>query len=129
MGKKEEYRFTIQFSPTDPRHKPVVEILNSQGRRKAQYLVNAVLSYENAMEKAISGQMSPIDRETVAAIIDQILAQKTGQYIQKDKSSCLRPKENEIRTEKITFENTVSEIGEESLSAIAYSIAAFRKNG
>ena len=76
MGKKDEYRFTIQFSPTDSRHRPVVEILNRQGRRKAQYLVNAVLCYENGPEAATSNQSSSVNYQMIEAIVNQILTER-----------------------------------------------------
>lgn len=45
MGKKDEYRFTIRFDPDDDRHRLVAQILNSQGRKIARYVVRAVLAY------------------------------------------------------------------------------------
>ena len=43
MGeKKDSFRFTVQFNAGDPSHQQVAAILNEQGRRKAQFLVNAV---------------------------------------------------------------------------------------
>ena len=48
MAKKDIYKFTIQFSGGDPQHQQVAEILNQQGRRKAQFLVNTVLHYIHA---------------------------------------------------------------------------------
>ncbi len=126
MGtKKDEYRFTIQFSPTDPRHKPVVEILNRQGRRKAQYLVNAVLCYENGTEAATPGQ--PSSYQMIEAIVNQILAEKTVQKNQQSKQLLARRERKVHQSEEITFEDAALELGQEGLSAIADSIAAFRK--
>lgn len=46
MGeKKDSFRFTVQFNAGDPSHQQVAAILNEQGRRKAQFLVNAVIHY------------------------------------------------------------------------------------
>lgn len=50
MAKKDIYKFTIQFSGGDPQHQQVAEILNQQGRRKAQFLVNTVLHYIHCSE-------------------------------------------------------------------------------
>lgn len=41
-AKKDPYKFTIQFNPADPTHLQTAALLNRQGRRKAQFLVNAV---------------------------------------------------------------------------------------
>lgn len=48
--KKSLYRFTIGFNPGDPAHRQVAELLNRQGRRKAQFLVNAILHYIHCPE-------------------------------------------------------------------------------
>mgnify|MGYP004668568575 CR=1 FL=1 len=51
MGeKKDSFRFTVQFNAGDPSHQQVAAILNEQGRRKAQFLVNAVTHYMNCPE-------------------------------------------------------------------------------
>ena len=34
--KKEQNKFTIQFNAADPSHRQVADVLNRQGRRKAQ---------------------------------------------------------------------------------------------
>jgi len=38
-------RFTLQFNLEDPQQRMAAEILGQQGRRKAQFLANAVLQY------------------------------------------------------------------------------------
>ena len=48
--KNNPMRFTVQFSPGDPCHQQTVDILNQQGRRKAQFIVNAVMHYINCSE-------------------------------------------------------------------------------
>lgn len=46
MGdKKDPGKFTIRFNIADPQQQTVVELLNRQGRYKAQFLTNAVLLY------------------------------------------------------------------------------------
>ena len=48
--KKDPGKFTIRFNICDPQHKAVVDLLNRQGRSKAQFLVSAVLHYINCKE-------------------------------------------------------------------------------
>ena len=43
--KKDPRKFTIRFNICDPQHKAVIDLLNRQGRSKAQFLVSAVLHY------------------------------------------------------------------------------------
>lgn len=45
MGKQDEYRFNLKFDGTDEDHRRVSEFLNSCGRKKARYVVKAVLAY------------------------------------------------------------------------------------
>lgn len=44
MGKQEEYRFNLKFDETDEDHRRVSEFLNSCGRKKARYVVKAILA-------------------------------------------------------------------------------------
>ncbi len=48
--KKLPYRFTIGFNAEDPAHRQAAEVLNRQGRRKAQFLVNAILYYTHCTD-------------------------------------------------------------------------------
>lgn len=45
MGKQDEYRFNLKFDETDEDHRRVSEFLNSCGRKKARYVVKAILAY------------------------------------------------------------------------------------
>lgn len=125
MGaKKDEYRFTIQFSSEDSRHLQVAGILNRQGRRKAQYLVNAVLCYENGMDGA--AQEQPPNYHAIEAIVNQILAGKVLSDTQPAKPPA-PPKRNVSKSEEITFEDAADILGEDGMAAIADTLSAFRK--
>ena len=53
MGdKKDPGKFTIRFNIADPQQQTVVELLNRQGRYKAQFLTSAVLLYAYAASDA-----------------------------------------------------------------------------
>jgi len=45
MGKQNEYRFNLKFDEDDEDHRRVSEFLNSCGRKKARYVVKAMLAY------------------------------------------------------------------------------------
>ena len=75
MGeKKDSFRFTVQFNAGDPRHQQVAAILNEQGRRKAQFLVNAVTHYMNCPETPEAAAAPRIDRQTVEQLVREILS-------------------------------------------------------
>ena len=49
MGdKKDPGKFTIRFNIADPQQQAVAELLNRQGRYKAQFITNAVMLYVHA---------------------------------------------------------------------------------
>lgn len=43
--KKDPGKFTIRFNVADPKQRSAAELLNRQGRQKAQFLTTAVLHY------------------------------------------------------------------------------------
>lgn len=74
MGeKKDAFRFTVQFNAGDPSHQQVAAILNEQGRRKAQFLVNAVIHYINCPESPEAAAAPKIDRQAVEQLVREIL--------------------------------------------------------
>ena len=86
--KKDPGKFTIRFNICDPQHKAVIDLLNRQGRSKAQFLVSAVLHYINC-----NLQAPPIDPETLEKTIVSILEKRDrqkrgGDAPQKTESVC-----------------------------------------
>ena len=71
-GKKQPGRFTIQFSAADPQQRLVIELLNQQGRRKAAFLTNAVLSYcgQNVPPAPLPQQM---DLAAIEQVVRKVL--------------------------------------------------------
>ena len=68
MGeKKNGGRFCVQLNLNDPRHRQVAQLLEEQGRRKAQFIVEAVLKSPATTDTANLQQM-----------IGQLLAQQTA---------------------------------------------------
>lgn len=45
MGKQNQYRFNLMFDESDIDHRHVAEYLNACGRKKARYVVKAILAY------------------------------------------------------------------------------------
>ena len=52
--KKQKFRFTLQFDKNDTEHQKEVEILNEKGKKKSQYIVQAILSYSNNKNTMLS---------------------------------------------------------------------------
>ena len=45
MAKQDEHRFNLRFDEDDENHRRVSAYLNQCGRKKARYIVKAVLAY------------------------------------------------------------------------------------
>lgn len=60
MSKKNEYRFNLRFDETDEDHRKVCQFLNDYcgSRKKARYIVKAVLAYWTIENKSIE-QIAP----------------------------------------------------------------------
>ena len=75
--KKDPGKFTIRFNICDPQHKAVIDLLNRQGRSKAQFLVSAVLHYINYKETPEVSVPVP-DQAALEEMILAILAKNQG---------------------------------------------------
>lgn len=99
MGeKKRPGRFTIQFNLCDPKQKVVSDLLDQQGRSKAQFLTSAVLHYLNCPGMPECRTPLPIDRETLEKLVLEILARNTAGQLrpeQEGKSSA-EPLETDV---------------------------------
>lgn len=76
--KKDPGRFTISLNLEDMGHRKVAEALNRQGpRRKAQFIVNAVLHYMHCTQTPVipaPQQTLSADPAAIESIIIQVLA-------------------------------------------------------
>lgn len=121
--KKSIYRFTIGFNSGDPAHQQVAELLNQQGRRKAQFLVNAVLHYIHCPEtpdlSLVDGQAGRINQADMEALIMRILEERG--YVNTVKGQPDRKAAHDIP--EPAFDRTLDAAGYE---AIADSLTAFR---
>ena len=92
MAKKDIYKFTIQFSSGDPQHQQVTEILNRQGRRKAQFLVNTVLHYIHCTETPDIPQSPPINTDAIETIVRRIMEEYAQKPTRQEVRSMLEKK-------------------------------------
>jgi len=77
MAKKNPYVTTIGFNKEDPDHVYVADFLNSMGRGKGQYIVKAIMAYQNPIG-AGSGQVvvSAIDYEKIRTFVLKIIEER-----------------------------------------------------
>lgn len=124
MAKKDPYKFTIQFNGGDPSHIQIAEMLNRQGRRKAQFLVNAVMHYIHCSETPHIPELVMPDTNVIEKVVRRILEEQgkkneSGNNIQKETR---RP----IKSEEIDLGNAEEILGDEGVNAIARTMANFR---
>lgn len=120
--KKDICRFTIQFNPADPCHQKVIELLNSQGRSKAQFIANAVTHYMHC------SQTPEIPQNVSSYNIKDMIVEAVNQYMSNKEKS-----ERGKRTEQTKIHNNSESISyddlpfdENDMKAIADTITMFK---
>ena len=74
MGeKKKPGRFTLQFNMEDPQQRMASELLEQQGRHKAQFIASAVLSYIQHPTQGHGGDPPPIDEAALERMLLAII--------------------------------------------------------
>ena len=124
--KKNPGRFTIQFNPGDPKQLSVSELLEQQGRHKAQFITNAVLHYIHCPETPEVPEPQPIDRNLLEQLVMDILKRQGGELrsvSQNEEPAAV------VEPEPILEVPTELEklFGKEGLSAIASTLTAFQR--
>ena len=127
MGeKKDSFRFTVQFNAGDPSHQQVAAILNEQGRRKAQFLVNAVTHYMNCPETPEAAAAPPLDRQEVERLVREILADLRPEATPVAKDDALKDTPTATSSESIPLD-AAAMLGEDGFHSLMDSLAAIQK--
>ena len=125
MAKKDIYKFTIQFSSGDPQHQQVAEILNRQGRRKAQFLVNTVLHYIHCSETPDIPPQPPVNTDAIETIVRRIIEEYSEKPTRQDVRKT--PEKKTVKSEEIAFDDAAELLGEDGIAAVRNTIASFRR--
>ncbi len=125
--KKEDNKFTIQFNPADPQHAQTIAILNQQGRRKAQFITNAVTHYLHCSNTPDIPQAVPIDTAAIEAIVRRIMEEHSKASSAPKEDMKEVPKRSVSKTESIRYDEAAELLGEDGIAAIANTMAMFRK--
>jgi len=121
--KNNPMRFTVQFSPGDPCHQQTVDILNQQGRRKAQFIVNAVMHYINCSE---TPDVNPASIDT--ALIEGIVRRLLSEQIKTERTGSPEQLQRKVhKSESISIKEAEDTIGAEGMAAIMQTMAGFRR--
>ena len=119
--KKDPYKFTIQFNPSDPTHQQTAVLLNRQGRRKAQFLVNAVMHYIDIPQEP------PVDTALIETVVRKILKEQSKEP-QIKKAEKHHPSTVQAPEDDFSFDEAADALGADGLAAIANTMAMFRRD-
>lgn len=122
--KKDPYKFTIQFNPGDPAHRQTTDLLNGLERRKAQFIVNAVMHYIHCKETPDMPQTALMDMELIEAVVRRIMKEQSAAV---PSQGMAKPAGSPKKTpEDIQFEEAEETLGADGLAAIANTMIMFR---
>ena len=127
-NKKEQYKFTIMFNAGDPLAQQTADILNQQGRRKAQFITNAVQHYLHCKETPDIPQSlssASVDYSVIEKLVRRILAENSSLQTAAPSSQKTVPAIKQ--DEELQMDEAAELLGEEGLAAIANTMALFRK--
>lgn len=125
MEKKNEYVITIGFNKKLEEHRKVADILNGMGRTKAQYIVNAVIAYEQEGIQKVPLNRNLVDYEKVKYFVQQAVEE----YMEgrNDNDDVIRATKEGKKAKAIQpSEEQKIELGEEAWNGIMESIKSFR---
>lgn len=128
MGKKNPYVMTIGFNRHDPAHVEVAQFLNGMERGKAQYIVDAVMAYQNGGPAKISvssGAGRLTDYDTIRMIVLQVMEERENGAHGSNMAAA-----DVIETAKQPGTASADEIlnlDDEALSGILQSLEAFKR--
>ena len=125
--KKDPYKFTIQFNPSDPTHQQTAVLLNRQGRRKAQFLVNTVMHYIHCSQTPDIPQTPPMDTALIETIVRKVLKDQSEEpQIKKTEKHHLPTVQ--APEDDFSFDEAADALGADGLAAIANTMAMFRRD-
>ena len=127
MGeKKHPGRFTLHFNLEDPQQRTVSDLLEQQGRHKAQFITSAVLLYIQCPKPHGSDKGLPAIDEAALEQMMLTIIEKHPQFAVAAPSDPLGaegPPAQDAPTAR-PWENT---IGDDALKAISDTLAAFQQ--
>lgn len=127
MGeKKKPGRFTLQFNLEDPQQRMASELLEQQGRHKAQFIASAIMLYIQCPKpQGHDGGPPAIDEAAIERMMLSIL-EKHSQFAAAAPGEPPETEEHHApaATDKRPWENAM---GKDALDAINDTLAAFQQ--
>lgn len=128
MGeKKNPGRFTIQLNLNDPQQQAVCELLEKQGRHKAQFITSAVLHYINCSETPEMASVPLADLDLIEKMVLEILDRHAVKNCQQPKTEMSHSIKPEPQFRPAPSDELQQFLGEEGISAIKNTLSAFQR--
>ena len=125
MAKKNPYVTTIGFNKEDPDHVYVADFLNSMGRGKGQYIVKAIMAYQNP--EGISGGhvvVPAVDYEKIKSFVLKIIEERIN--INSDSGTKEIPRiKQKVKEEQVDPGHPI-DLDEDTINDIMQSLNMFR---
>lgn len=115
--KKDPGKFTVRFNPADPHQRTVIDLLNRQGRYKAQFLTSAILHYIHCSQAPDIYGASAVGSEEIERIVCSVLARQRAAP-----TPC-----QEIKPTATSREVSASQLENGDKDAISKTLEAFRQ--
>ena len=127
MGKKNPFVTTVGFNRHDPAHVEVAQFLNGMERGKAQYIVDAVMAYQNGGQAGVSvlsGAGRIADYEAIRKIVLQVMEEReSGVYGSNMAAEGAMEMAQQAET---SGENGLEGLDDDALGGILQSLEAFK---
>lgn len=125
MGdKKKPGRFTLQFNQEDPWQRMVSELLEQQGRHKAQFITSAILTYTQCPPQGDEGTPSAIDEAALERMMFSIM-EKNSRFAAQPSGKPLETKKP-LAPANPSKEPWGASMADDALRAITDTLAAFQ---
>ena len=125
MAKKNPYVTTIGFNKEDPDHVYVADFLNSMGRGKGQYIVKAIMAYQNPEGISNGHVVVPaVDYEKIKSFVLKIIEERISINADSGMKEIQRIK-REVKEEQVDPGQPI-DLDEETINDIMQSLNMFR---
>lgn len=125
MAKKNPYVTTIGFNKEDPDHVYVADFLNSMGRGKGQYIVKAIMAYQNPEGISNGHVVVPaVDYEKIKSFVLKIIEERISINADSGMKEIPRIK-REVKEEQVDPGQPI-DLDEETMKDIMQSLSMFR---
>ena len=125
MAKKNPYVTTIGFNKEDPDHVYVADFLNSMGRGKGQYIVKAIMAYQNPEGISNGHVVVPaVDYEKIKSFVLKIIEERISINADSGMKEIPRIK-REVKEEQVDPEHPI-DLDEDTINDIMQSLNMFR---